>query len=568
MKDTKAELLRLLDKPDIRVIALSGKWGTGKSHLWDEIRKEKGLDARYASLFGLSDLQQLKLKLVQQDYRTWAEAGGKVIQAGAKALDAVFKGASAAANGLMELSTMALPKLLRGKLLVIDDLERRNKNLDLDVLLGFIDEFTKQHECRFLLILNEENLNKNASENKEWESYKEKVIDQELRLRTTPKEACEIAFRVRKEACPYRDEIEEAVEVCGITNIRIILKIIQSVDRIIGHVGELSQDVLKRMVPSIVVLAGTYFKGIVDGPDAQYIIQAGSDSAVTIHLKHKNKQIDDEEFNKRQSWNDFLERLGIVVADDFEVQAWNAISTGFLEHQKIDAIVQSYLKDDKKEKIDQAVKEIHNELAWDDQIKDADIEKKLKVIRAGLECVDPYTMTSMVHWIETLQPTLKAMATDLVYEWIANRKMNKLPVDIEVPDMFGRECHPAILDYRDWVNRQKSNKTLREAWLGVAKKEGYGVDDKDVIVGASVEDYIKMIKTLPAIERKAIIRTCMHYFDKSTDLSDGLKKFKESIQRIVEGDCESPRLQMILRYHCATIIQKPDDQESPESIMS
>jgi tRNA A37 threonylcarbamoyladenosine biosynthesis protein TsaE len=54
LKKTKEQMIRLLGQTDISVIALSGKWGTGKTHLWDEIKKESGDDkvknALYVSL--------------------------------------------------------------------------------------------------------------------------------------------------------------------------------------------------------------------------------------------------------------------------------------------------------------------------------------------------------------------------------------------------------------------------------------------------------------------------------------------------------------------------------------
>jgi hypothetical protein len=51
------------------VIALSGKWGTGKTHILNEVRAESGNDkaknALYVSLFGLSSIDQLKRKLIE-----------------------------------------------------------------------------------------------------------------------------------------------------------------------------------------------------------------------------------------------------------------------------------------------------------------------------------------------------------------------------------------------------------------------------------------------------------------------------------------------------------------------
>ena len=69
IKQTKEKLISLVSNRDLKVVALSGAWGTGKTHLWKEICKESKDDtiqgACYVSLFGVKDMSQLKLKMVQ-----------------------------------------------------------------------------------------------------------------------------------------------------------------------------------------------------------------------------------------------------------------------------------------------------------------------------------------------------------------------------------------------------------------------------------------------------------------------------------------------------------------------
>jgi tRNA A37 threonylcarbamoyladenosine biosynthesis protein TsaE len=62
LKSTKDHLIHLLANQDNKVIALSGKWGTGKSHLWREVQyasEDKTIkSALYVSLFG----QKIQIK--------------------------------------------------------------------------------------------------------------------------------------------------------------------------------------------------------------------------------------------------------------------------------------------------------------------------------------------------------------------------------------------------------------------------------------------------------------------------------------------------------------------------
>lgn len=69
LKSTKEQLIQLLADEDNKVIALSGKWGTSKSYMWHAVKTSAEDDefkgALYASLFGLSDIGQIKMKLIQ-----------------------------------------------------------------------------------------------------------------------------------------------------------------------------------------------------------------------------------------------------------------------------------------------------------------------------------------------------------------------------------------------------------------------------------------------------------------------------------------------------------------------
>ncbi|MGF6575136.1 putative KAP-like P-loop ATPase [Paraburkholderia sp. GAS333] len=69
LEDTKKHLIAALQDQENRVIAVSGKWSTGKSHLWRNFKENSGDDeigrAVYVSVFGVSDINQLQLKALR-----------------------------------------------------------------------------------------------------------------------------------------------------------------------------------------------------------------------------------------------------------------------------------------------------------------------------------------------------------------------------------------------------------------------------------------------------------------------------------------------------------------------
>ena len=183
LKTTKEQLVQLLADTDNKVVALSGKWGTGKSFMWDQVQQassdEAVKGALYASLFGVSSIDQVKLKLIQssakaaESYPVLFRSAKQALQTGIKALEGFHRGFGA----LNDIGLLLAPALLRQKVLVLDDIERKHEKLSIDEVLGFIDEFTKQHSSRVVLILNDDQLEKRDV----WNTLREKVIDQDLR---------------------------------------------------------------------------------------------------------------------------------------------------------------------------------------------------------------------------------------------------------------------------------------------------------------------------------------------------------------------------------------------------
>src|SRR5689334_14974781 len=147
-------LLKLLNNHSYKVIALSGKWGTGKTHLWGLVKKQLQLSTAQASqpifvsIFGAKTSNDLKLRLLQngslkddKKYKDFVSAGGKLV----KGIAEKFIPGLA----VEEIILLSLPKLLGGRLVVIDDVERKHKNLDIDEILGFINEYSETYKTRF-----------------------------------------------------------------------------------------------------------------------------------------------------------------------------------------------------------------------------------------------------------------------------------------------------------------------------------------------------------------------------------------------------------------------------------
>lgn len=506
LKTTKDHLIQLLADPDNKVIALSGKWGTGKSHLWREVKAASNdiavKGALYVSLFGLRDMNQIKLKVVQSALpkaETHSVAWEKVrvgVEGAKKVLTSLHKGFSA----LDELALLAVPSLLKDKVIVLDDIERKHDKLSVDEVLGFIDEFTQQYGARFVLILNNDQLDDRGV----WDTLREKVVDQEIRLCTSTSEAFAIAIGLTPST--YEDCIRDAAERCGLTNIRIIRKVIKAVNRILGTRTGLSDALLSRVVPSTVLLAAIHYKGVEDGPGFDFVLSQGMPNDWSV-LSDKDKQ-EDEESNRKSKWKLLLNDLGIHGCDDYELLVIEFLQSGLFDPSALAMIIDRYSAEDDAMTARNDVKKFFDRLIWDHRLTEADLLAEAKNLTPRVHLIDVYNFTSLHDAVEDLAGG-KDVAKDMLDNWIAAFKAKRFD-DFDDENTFGRKVHPAIQAEFDAIkNNAQAKLTVFDACEFIVKNRGWNARQELAMKAATVADFEATIKTIDIKGLRLFMRRMM-----------------------------------------------------------
>lgn len=493
LKTTKDHLVQLLSEQDNKVIALSGKWGTGKSHLWREVKaasKDEAVKgALYVSLFGLRDMNQIKLKVVQSalpSAERHSAAWEKVrvgMEGAKKVLTSLHKGFSA----LDELALLAVPSLLKDKVIVLDDIERKHDKLSIDEVLGFIDEFTQQHGARFVLILNSDQL----GDRRVWDTLREKVVDQEIRLSTSTSEAFVIAIGLAPST--YADRIRAAAERCGLTNIRIIRKVIKAVNRILGNRTGLSDALLSRVVPSTVLLAAIHYKGIEDGPDFDFVLSQGTPNDWSV-FSDKDK-VEDEESKRKSKWKLLLNDLGIHDCDDYELLVIEFLQSGLFDPSAVAAIIDRYAAENDAMTARNDLNKFFERLIWDHRLTEADLLAEAKELAPRVHLIDVYNFTSLHDAVEELAGG-NDVAKAMLDSWIAAFKAKNFG-DFDDENTFGRKVHPAIQAGFDAIKTNAQAKlTVFDACEFIVKNSGWNARQELAMKAATVADFEAAIKTI------------------------------------------------------------------------
>lgn len=544
---TKPQLIDALNDPDNRVIALTGKWGTGKSHLWQDVKGESKepeiTRALYVSLFGVADMNQLKVKIIQSAVPN-ADANRAMWQrvdaatAGFKKLATSFhKGFSA----LDDLALLAVPSILKNRFLVLDDIERKHEKLSIDEILGFIDEVTQLYGTRLVLILNSDQLSDKAM----WEKLREKVIDQEIQLDTSPGEAFDIA--ASSTPTHYGRPIKEAVETCDLTNIRIVRKVIRAINRILGDRIHLPALVLGRIIPSTTLLASIYYRGIENGPTFDFVLRAGSprDEEAT----NADSTEDAYENKHRTQWKSLLHQLGINSTDEYEMLVVDYLETGLLDASAVGVIIDRYVAETELMETHQRVHEFREHALWHHNLTEEELVAEARILAAEASRIDPYTVT-WIHDLISEFPGGEEVGNLMLDNWL-DAFSSKPDRSAPERDFLSRKLHPRIkAEFEAIANAIQAETTLYDACERIAVHRSWGTRQTLALRGATVQDFEAAIRTLDIDKFKLFmsqfIEMCGHPSTYSEHFGAAIERFIEACRRIC-ADPASGRLGKLIR---------------------
>lgn len=547
MKKTKEQMIRLLGQADSSVIALSGKWGTGKTHLWGEIKKEssdaKVKNAFYVSLFGLSSIDQVKRKLIEAAIPNVESHGGmfdslkNLFKVGVEAGSEHYKALAAIKDLNLLLMT---PVVLRGKLIVIDDIERKHEKLGIDEVLGFIDEYSKQHKSRFVLVLNDDQLSSEADQEKLWATFREKVIDQEIKLSTSAEEAFSIAIGLAPSK--YAEAIKRASIACSLSNIRIVVKVIKVANQILAG-RNLEKAIQVRVLPSIVLFSAIYYRGLDDGPDFKFALNVGNSDWLSFG-RDKNKEPTSEE-KREDRWRMLMQELGIHSCDEFEKRLVEFLESGLFEATSIDAIIERYVAEKEAMEARETVNDFRKRVFWDHRLEEAQLVAEAAAFPAIASLLDPFVATELNSELTKL-PGGVDIGISIIDSWIkAFGARNLTTVNDENP--FNNPLHPKIQAEFDKINATaQANATVADASMHIIENGSWGTLQEMAMRRATVADFEIAIREMRDIDK---LRRFMHGMIKmrlqratyDPNFGAATEHFVEAC-RTITNDAASPRL--------------------------
>ena len=116
---------------------------------------------------------------------------------------------------------------IRDMVICFDDIERIDSNFSLKLFMGYIDELSRKKNCQIILICNSEELQ--GQQKKDFDEYREKVVDIEITYAPTLMDLLDLVFDKRLKEYNFINEILnpdlDKNHLFRISNIRILVRI-------------------------------------------------------------------------------------------------------------------------------------------------------------------------------------------------------------------------------------------------------------------------------------------------------------------------------------------------------
>lgn len=222
-----------------KITMISGKWGTGKTHFWENNIVPKLEKSIYISLFG-----KQKIADIENEILTKSLILSNALDIDSKSLQTISSFYSITKN----IASLVSPKIadnidnvknnLSNKLsskfidentiICYDDFERKSKHIDLNELFGFINQLTINSKCKTIIILNSEVFNEH--DHNVFLEIKEKAIYKYLYFEPSIDELLNVLFDKKhfSNIMTHKIDIFEVFREINIINARSILQVLNN----------------------------------------------------------------------------------------------------------------------------------------------------------------------------------------------------------------------------------------------------------------------------------------------------------------------------------------------------
>ncbi len=503
---------------EAKVAVIKGNWGVGKTYFWDnyistriESRNLSQLAYSYISLFGSSSLEDVRKRVF---HNAKAISSDEKVS---KAFEEEFKESSSLFNMIpwfkegmskakskapffnwLSKNAQSLPvvskfsgvissleySLVKNYIVCFDDMERKGKGLAVKEVMGLVDELAQRKDCKVVLIFNESSLDSDEDK-KQFESYREKVVDIEVNHNPTSKQNLACIFS--NDFIQY-STLETVVNNLDIKNIRVIKKIKWALEYFDEYVNGRDDQIIEELIVHTVLLCCFYYIRDNDLTYGALKEQLSSNSWMSYLVDKKNEVSEGE-----KKYRTLASSMNLS-SSVFDEHITFFLENGYVDDEALKATVAEL---EEKVRVGSVSSRIRK--AWDiysesfsDNIND--FKNSLKeIINEDMPRLGLSDFSSAVGILEEFGEDI----TEFVNSYVQCHSDSLSSIDPRHSWDLGRfKCQLLKDRIQDLHNASKSY-NLDDVSLKIAVNRGWNPEDIEFLNSLTKDDYVKWMKESP-----------------------------------------------------------------------
>lgn len=569
LEQIKKKINKFVSQNNNDALVIKGNYGVGKTYYWqNSIKEANGLESKaapldiennfakigkpsyaYISLFGIDSLETLKTTIISEIVTTINI--GKVTETTDKALKKIFTRLEKIPH-LEKLTGGLVTSLafqgIRNTLICLDDIDRKSSKLEITEIIGLANILKEQHDCKIVLILNEEVLKdeNNANQHTEYRKQIEKLADFEINFAPLTEEIIELAFPT---TFPNQEIIKKFCLRLKINNIRILQKIRRYIEELSEFIRAIENDVLEDILRSLILFVFSHYDKTKNVPTLEEIENFDvTGFNVNRALKKENSEKDSKVYEsfKEYDFRGFTD-LDKVILDFVKNGFIN--SQSFTEKLKIrnDAIIAQ----NGVNKYRQAWRLYNNSFECNDE---EFVEKLTEGYLANIDYLEIRNLTETIGILRQLGANENAnkLADEYVEKIFDDNTMllmRRGHSDFKVEDSYLKQ------KLEEKLNEQKLNRTLKEVLERFSSGNPNYFEDVEFLKSVSEEEFYECFKSYqPKQVENEIqfyihdlynqVRACLDFADYSDDRQSIGTNSKRAIIKIAL-DCEINKVRVM-----------------------